>query len=242
MQIYNFSSSSKGNATLLIINDYSILIDAGTQKGYLKQCLNQYGLTFETVDLVLVTHTHIDHIRSIKCFDLPIVYSLSSEHQSLNINKDNHFSNDIIVYPFILSHDRECLGYKIKYHEQVFTYISDTGYLKDEYIKLLQDTTYLMLEFNHDIIKLNNTNRPYFLKKRILSDKGHLNNQDAALFLAQSCTNLKQLVVAHISEEANSQAIILKTIQEVFSSLNKSITFTIKFAKYQEITTLGKCD
>lgn len=238
MELYSLTSGSKANSFLIVCDEYKILIDVGSTKKYLSNSLASLNYTISDIDLVLITHLHSDHIRSVNIFNEQIIFGCNDNYQMLDINKENYFK-DIIVHPFILSHDSNCTGYQIKYNNKVLTYITDTGYIKDEYIPLVKDSNYLVLEFNHDIVMLNNTNRPHYLKKRILSDKGHLNNLDASLFLVQVTENLEQLVCAHISNEANHVDLIEKQILKVFNDYDKEITFKIDYAKQLEIVGIN---
>lgn len=239
MKIYNLSSGSKGNATLIVCGLTKILIDAGTTRKYLKESLSLYNYQLEDIDIILVTHFHTDHTKALKYFDTTKIYSNAMEHNQLLLNEDNIF-NDLIIHPFELSHDEACLAYQIKYNNEIYTHISDTGYLKKNYLKYIKESNYLYLEFNHDIELLRTSNRPPYLIRRILSDEGHLNNQDAALFLCKGCTsNLKQLLVAHISDEANDVKVIEETIKSVFNDYSKEINFEITYTKYCEISRGG---
>lgn len=240
MKIYNLSSGSSGNATLVACDNLNILIDAGVGKRYLIKALNKIDYQLEQIDLVLVTHFHSDHTKSLKYFDDKMIYSCDAKHCKLKINQDNDFDS-LTIKAFELSHDELCYGYQIKENNEVYTHISDTGYLKNEYLDMVYESTYLYLEFNHEPYLLNKTNRPAKTKRRILSDEGHLNNLDAALILANTNAKLKEVMIAHISEEANSYEAINKAILEVFKTKQKEINFEIKFTGYEKITCGGNC-
>jgi len=239
MKIYNLSSGSKGNATLIICDNFNILIDAGGTKKYLINSLASINKTINDIDMVLVTHFHTDHAKNLNMFSNEIVYSEKTEHKSLNVNESNDFYG-ISIKPFALSHDEDCLGFQIKENGTTYTHISDTGYLKNEYLPIISESDYLYLEFNHDIQMLGKANRPAFVKRRILSDVGHMNNQDAALTLVKGCHNLKELMVAHISEEANCKMKIQAEIERMFAEFDKEIDFEIKYTAHETIVVGGK--
>lgn len=241
MKIYNLTSGSKGNATLVICDNFNILIDAGSTKKYLSTALETIGYNLGDIDMVLVTHFHTDHVKSLNVFSKEIIYSTRPEHKKLKLYQDNDFEN-ILIYPFQLSHDEECLGYQIKFSGEVYTHISDTGYVKNDYHELIKNSTYLYLEFNHDLQLLNQCDRPSFVKRRILSDAGHLNNLDAAYLLCTNCDNLKELFVAHISDEANAIDEIEAAIKQVFIDFDKEINFKIKYTAFQKIVSGGIVD
>ncbi|MEG0283669.1 MAG: MBL fold metallo-hydrolase [Erysipelotrichales bacterium] len=234
MKIYNLSSGSKANVTLVRCGDFNIVIDAGGTMKYIKESLASLDLSVEDIDIVLYTHFHTDHCAASKCFNGTPSYSF----ENLAYKEVTTF-NDVNVLPFPLSHDEECLGFQIEYNNQKFTLISDTGYVKSEYLPIISESDYLYLEFNHDVSMLNNTNRPPYVKRRILSDKGHLNNVDAALVLVNTCDNLKELYVAHISDQANDVRCIQEVIEKVFNDYEKDITFDIKYTGFRKITEGG---
>ncbi|MDF9866548.1 phosphoribosyl 1,2-cyclic phosphodiesterase [Bacilli bacterium PM5-3] len=240
MNIYNLSSGSKGNATLIECDNFNILIDAGGTKKYLINSLAEIGKSINDIDMVLVTHFHTDHSKNLNYFSNEIIYSQKIEHKSLGLNIDNDFYG-ISIKPFALSHDESCLGFQIKENNETYTHISDTGYIKNEYISLISESDYLYLEFNHDIQMLRESNRPAHVKKRILSDKGHMNNQDAAIVLAKGSNKLKEVLIAHISEEANTISAIKNEIDKVFSDFNKTIDFKIKYTAHQKVIKCGDC-
>jgi phosphoribosyl 1,2-cyclic phosphodiesterase len=238
MKIYSLSSGSKGNATLIECDNFNILIDVGTSKKYLLNSLHKIGKSLEEIDMLLITHFHVDHAKNINSFSQEIIYSSKDEHKSLQENIDNDFYG-ISIKPFCLSHDKDCLGYQIKQNGTTYTHISDTGYLKNEYLDLIRESDYLYLEFNHDIEMLAKTARPYQIKQRILSDVGHLNNQDAALALVKSSDKLKELFVAHISDEANDISLIQKEIDMMFAEFEQEINFEIKYTGFEKIVIGG---
>ena len=94
-------------------------------------------------------------------------------------------------------------------------YITDTGYLPSRYQPLLEGADYYVLECNHDVGMLMRTSRPQYLKQRICSDEGHLNNEDCAEALAHFIDlNTKLVVLAHISQQANTRELALHTVVE----------------------------
>lgn len=239
MKFYNLTSGSRANATLIHAGAKRILIDAGATKSYLTKALREIGYKLSDIDLVLITHFHQDHCKSVNIFNRDIIYSLDQAHHRLLLDQVNEF-DDVKITPFMLSHDKDCLGYQIEHDNEVLTYMTDTGYVKNDYLKLIARSNYLIMEFNHDIILLNETDRPYLLKQRIMSDKGHMNNEDAAVLVAKTCDKLEHLLVAHISEEANSVSAIENKINEVFNNFDKEIGFKIDYTHYQKITSGGK--
>ena len=111
----------------------------------------------------------------------------------------------IQVLPIPLSHDApNTVGYVFQCEQWKLVYITDTGYVSDQSKRYLKNADYWVLESNHDVEMLMQSNRPYVLKRRILSDSGHLNNEDATRLLRELLNErCKGVILAHISEEAN---------------------------------------
>ena len=114
----------------------------------------------------------------------------------------------------------ESVGYKIKDNNQTLVYITDTGYVHHSLFETISNADCYVLEFNHDPYILMSSDRTYALKQRILSDHGHLSNEDAAVTLAKIMGDKTKLVFyAHISQECNLSEIIELTRKKVMDDL-----------------------
>lgn len=131
------------------------------------------------------------------------------------------FLDDLIIQVLPTFHDAlEPVGYKIIAEEKSIVYITDTGYVHQTLYSLIYDADCYVLECNHDPYILMASNRSYSLKMRILSDHGHLSNEDAFLTLAHVLGEHTHLVFyAHISQECNLTEIIEMTRKKVMSDL-----------------------
>ena len=95
--------------------------------------------------------------------------------------------------------------------------MTDTGVFLEECLPLVKNPTYLIIESNHDIKMLLNTNRTFELKNRIMSDKGHLCNEDSAIAAISIIgDNTKEITLAHLSEEANTPDTALSAYEKIF--------------------------
>ena len=104
-----------------------------------------------------------------------------------------------------------------------------SGKISTKTLNKLKDANYYVIESNHDVEMLINSNRPWFLKKRILSDKGHLSNEQSATYMTKCVgENTKQIILAHLSEECNDPEVALKTYKKIFKDA-KINTRKIKF-------------
>ena len=137
---------------------------------------------------------------------------------------------DLTITPIPAYHDAaECVGYIIEDNENKLVNLTDTGYVHNKIFDLIADATCYILESNHDPQILMNSERPYYLKQRILSDHGHLSNQDSMIVLAKIMgPNTKLVMHAHVSQECNLTKIIELTRKNIFNEYG-IITEGIKF-------------
>lgn len=131
---------------------------------------------------------------------------------------------DTIIEPIPLSHDAlEPVGYVIKENDKKLTYITDTGYIHRAIYPIIMDSNCFILECNHDPEILMDSDRPYELKIRILSDHGHMSNMDAIYNLTKVAgINTSLVFYAHISDECNLFELIDKTRKKVFKDVGVS--------------------
>ena len=205
-----FESGSKGNCFLLKDEHTSILIDCGGTKRCILDSLAATNTTMEDIDAVLITHDHTDHIARIALVADRTIYSPVSIKgiSTIPVVPGESFSVEhLTITPIALSHDAEhTTGYIIKSFQETLVYVTDTGYIRDAYLPLMKGADYIVLESNHDVEMLMKTSRPMFLKMRIAGDNGHLCNEDCAAILKKIVTsNTKMIILAHISEQANTR-------------------------------------
>ena len=118
-------------------------------------------------------------------------------------------------------------------------YITDTGYINESNFDYIKNKNLYVFESNHDVEKLmNNPKYPHHTKIRILSDKGHLSNKDSAYYLSRLIgNNTKYVILAHISEQNNTEDLALETLKETLD--RKNIDFNnIMIARQNEMTEL----
>ena len=233
MRICVLGSGSKGNCTFIEGETTNILIDAGLTKSEIETRLSKIGIDPNSIDSILVTHEHSDHIKGLgsfarahntKIFAHPDTWSAMQEKIGplpeecrFGVYGEDFYINELVVQSFNLSHDSaHCLGYSIIDSNKKFSIATDLGFIDDEIIKQLADSSLVVLEANHDITRLmNNPKYPLHLKKRILSKYGHLNNQDTAdAVLKMLGYGVRAILPAHLSEENNSPTLVLKALTE----------------------------
>lgn len=224
------ASGSKGNATLVVSNNTVILVDLGITLKWLNEALTSLSMTLKDIDAVIFTHNHSDHLNGLKAISPKKMYALErtlpgSLSNVVELYKP-FYINEVKITPFPTSHDatNPC-GYVIEDEEDKLTYLTDTGVFLEESLKVNQNPTYLIIESNHDIQMEMKTNRPLLLKQRILSDKGHLSNEDSAFASIQIMGDrTKEIVLAHLSEEANTPEVALEAYRTVFNYKGVDIT------------------
>lgn len=242
------ASGSKGNATLVKYKDTVVLIDMGISFERLDEGLKEMSLELKDIDGAIFTHDHSDHIKGIKCLSPKIRYALKgtlpgSLSNVVNLNVP-FYIKDIEIIPFITSHDaKNPCGFKLIAGNQTMVYMTDTGIFIEDNLPLLKNPTYLIIESNHDIKMLLKTNRTFELKSRIMSDHGHLCNEDSAIAACQIIgPDTKEIVLAHLSEEANTPELALDAYKKVFNHFHINIDKYIVKCAHQWHSTLGGCD
>ena len=240
------ASGSKGNATIVVSNKTVLLIDMGITLTRLEEGLSEINLTVNDITGALFTHDHTDHIGGLKFISPKIMYALegtlpSSLSNVVNVNQP-FVIGDFEITPVETSHDatNPC-AYLIKDKEESLFYMTDTGVFLEECLPLVKNPTYLIIESNHDIRMLLNTNRPFELKNRIMSDHGHLCNEDSAIAAISIIgKNTKEIVLAHLSEEANTPEVALEAYQKIFKHFGVNINnYKVRTAWQRQSLTGG---
>ena len=238
----SFSSGSSGNCYLVKTAATAVLIDAGISASRILNELSRTDTARESVKALFLTHEHSDHIRGarvlLKKLRSAAVYASPGTLEG-TIRCDAHlrlsFGNeidpgrrftiapdeavnigDIRIRAFRTLHDAsEPYGYYITSEGKSIALLTDTGVVTDEIIDSVKSADVLVLESNHDTDMLRYGRYPYFLKQRILSDYGHLSNNQAAdvlLRLFDRHDKKRVVLLAHLSKENNTPAVAEQTV------------------------------
>mgnify|MGYP004629837699 FL=1 len=184
---------------------------------------------------ILVTHTHVDHIKGLRVFIKrynPIIYVteelLNQLQEEIGTFRYKLYEDKKILIGNLnvniikTSHDAKgSIGFIISSESSSLVYITDTGYINKKYFDVLKNNNLYIIESNHDIKMLMDGPYPYYLQQRVRGDKGHLSNKQVSDYLVKFIgKNTKKIVFAHISEKNNSEEKVLETFKEVMDENN----------------------
>lgn len=226
MRVVVFASGSSGNCMLLSNGDTHILIDAGISMRRIESSLRQADLTVRDIGGVLITHEHSDHISGLKMllkhYEVPVYAPrtiaarlrgmLPEIEDMLNVIPVNtpFRLEGLSVRAFHTPHDTdESVGYRIEGRGS-FAIATDMGHVTDEVRAGLCGADTVLIESNHDLEMLSYGAYPVYLKRRILSDRGHLSNPDCAALAAYLADNgTSKIILGHLSRENNRPGIAM---------------------------------
>lgn len=237
LRFISFGSGSSGNCYYLYTETDSILIDIGVGIRALKKHFHNYGLRFDDVRNILITHDHADHVKSVGSLSNDYhlhVYTTRKVHEGIERNycvrkkiSPNHVRiieknvpftlGEFHVTAFGVPHDStDNVGYMIEWGNIKFCLITDAGHVTEEMKSFISQANYLVLEANHDVEMLQQGSYPQYLKERILGSNGHLSNVACAQALAENASPvLKHVWLCHLSEENNHPELARKTVEQI---------------------------
>lgn len=255
MRLCSIASGSSGNCIYVGSERAHVLVDVGISGKRIEQGLNSLDLTGKDIDGILITHEHSDHIKGLgviaRRYQVPIYTtggtvdamqrssSLGKMPEGIfhEIREDEPFTiKDLTINPFTTPHDAaQPVGYRFECGSQSVGIATDLGKYTEYIVEHLQNLDALLLEANHDIRMLQVGKYPYYLKQRILGDRGHLSNENAGRLLCRLLhDNLKAVFLGHLSQENNYEELAYETVcSEVTLGDNpyQSRDFKIQVAK-----------
>lgn len=250
-------SGSKGNASVVMDAETGsgILIDAGICKRDVFDFSEQGGFDISHLQAILITHAHSDHTKNIGVItrglkragiDIPIFAHRSTLEHSRDLQQvsdaneiiffeelDEILFDQLLVKVLPTSHDSEVsFGFRIEAGQDSLGFVTDTGIIPPETLSALRGVRILALESNHDIHMLKIGPYPPDLQARVSSDRGHLNNEQAAKILEELIDDHLETVIAmHISENNNTYRLPVETLREVVSKSGRDIQVTCAYQK-----------
>jgi len=224
MELVSITSGSSGNCIYVGSDNTHVLVDAGISGKRIEEGLNKLGLSIKDLDGILVTHEHTDHTAGLgiisKKYEIPIYATEGTINGILAckttagiprdlmkvIKADSSFElNDLKINPVKISHDaNEPVAYRINHGNKAVGVCTDLGIYTDYTVESFKGVNAILLEANHDVNMLSVGNYPYYLKRRILSDKGHLSNENSGRLLCEILhDDLNMILLGHLSQENN---------------------------------------
>lgn len=234
MRLCSIASGSSGNCIYVGSDDTHLLVDTGISKKRIEEGLKELEIKGDEVDGILITHEHSDHIQGLGVFsrkyEVPIYATPGTIDGILSysglgkmpeglfhpIHTDEPFTlGDITVDPFVISHDaNEPSGYRLQCSGKSVAVATDLGKYDEYTVEHLKKLDAVLLEANHDIHMLEVGGYPYYLKQRILGEKGHLSNELSGQLLCDILhDNLKHIVLGHLSKENNYARLAYETVK-----------------------------
>ncbi len=229
----SFGSGSSGNASYIGNASGGIIIDAGIRAEKIEECLRSNGIPMSRVKGLLLTHDHSDHVR--------YAYTLLRQNRHLHLFCSNRVLNGVLrrhsiskrikeyhrpifkeipftiagmeVTAFDVPHDgTDNMGFSISYAGRNFVIATDLGEVAGRALHYISQSNYLVIESNYDAKMLRDGPYPEYLKARIATDHGHMDNADTARLLARIISPaLRNIFLCHLSEDNNTPELALHT-------------------------------
>ena len=246
--MFNFCSlysGSTGNSLFVETDNTKILIDAGESAKKIENALSLIDVPICNIDAILVTHEHLDHVKSIgtisKKYNIPVYANIDTWNAMpeqkekilpdniLNYNPNEEFEiKDLRIFPFSIPHDaaNPC-GFNIynKEHKKI-SVATDLGHITPEILHNLEKSSFALLEANYDPNILKYSKYPYSLKQRISGPNGHLSNEMSGQTISRLIkTGLKSVLLGHLSKENNLPELAYKTVVDeiIYNHIDESL-------------------
>lgn len=234
MRFCSIASGSSGNCIYVGSDNTHLIIDAGLSGKKIEAGLNNIGIKGSELNGILVTHEHTDHTGGIgvmaRRYGIPIyatagtirgikeISSLGKIPEGLlrEIKREEFFNiEDLSIKAVTTSHDAyEPCAYRVECGDKSVGVVTDLGIYDDHIVESFAKVDTLLLEANHDVNMLQVGRYPYPLKRRILSDRGHLSNELSGQLLCKLLhDDLKTVFLGHLSAENNLAELAYETIR-----------------------------
>lgn len=226
MKVDILASGSKGNCIALTSNNSTILIDAGIAKTKIEKALLDVGILPQNIEAIFITHAHKDHTKGLPLankYKIP-VYAGSDEWKDIDVVDDELTKkidayevfclNELTIIPFNVHHDAyDPKGYVVQTQNKKISICLDTGKVDREMIEFMKNSDIYIIEANHEISMVEVSPYPDSVKARILSDVGHLSNEQTADALSQLVKGKgERIYLTHLSSTNNMPAIARMTV------------------------------
>lgn len=239
MKFCSLASGSSGNCEYIEYKNTRILVDAGLSGKKVESLLDSIDVDIKSIDAIFVTHEHLDHIKGVgvlaRRHNLKVFSNENTFHNMLSTTKEINSENvfffenerpfqfkDIYIEPMNTFHDcskGSCFTFT---GNKKISLVTDTGFVDQSIMEKIKDSSLYYLEANHDKDMLLQGSYPWHLKQRILSNRGHLSNENASNLLKELITKNKEIVMlSHLSKDNNIPKLATRTVRDAL--LNKNI-------------------
>lgn len=235
MKFCSLYSGSSGNSIFAASDNAKILIDAGLPGKKIDEALNNIGQNPSEIDGIFITHEHSDHIKGVgiisRKYDIPIYAPADTweamknalgkikEHNIKVMDRRSTVSiKDLNIKSFNIPHDAAApCGYTVELNGKKASVATDFGIFTQEIRDNIKDSDVILLESNHDVNMLQFGPYPYNLKRRILSEVGHLSNEDCGKAIVNILKDGlgKKVVLGHLSNTNNHPDLAYETVLNV---------------------------
>lgn len=248
MKFCSLYSGSSGNSIFLASDNARVLVDAGMAGKHLEAALKEINENPHEIDAIFITHEHIDHVKGAgvmsRKYDIPIYANERTwlamernvgkikEHNIKILDESVITIKDIDIVNYSIPHDAACpVGYTMISSNKRASVTTDLGCFTEEIKRNIIDSDVLLLESNHDIEMLKFGPYPYDLKRRILSNVGHLSNEACGNAILDILRDKpKQIILGHLSETNNQPDLAYETVACVLKANGVDIGKDIKLS------------
>lgn len=238
MRFSILASGSTGNSLYIETDEHAFLVDAGMSGKKIEASLASINRSMKQVDAIFVTHEHSDHIKGIgvlaRKFKTP-VYANEKTWQAMDrlvgdipIEQRFHFDMETVktfgsldIQSFAVSHDAaDPMFFTFNEADRKLAVITDTGYVSDRMKGHIKGADSFIFESNHDVSMLQMGRYPWSVKRRILSDVGHVSNEDAAVAMSEVVMQKEtQIYLAHLSLDNNMKDLARMSVAQTLEEL-----------------------
>src|SRR5690554_1165897 len=231
------ASGSTGNAFYIESDQEKLLVDAGLSGKQLDHLFSKIHVDPASLSGILVTHEHSDHIKGLgviaRKYNLPIyanektwkameglIGKVHSEQQFIFPMESVKSFGSLDIESFAVSHDAvDPMFYVFHENGRKLVIITDTGYVSDRMKGIIRGADSYVFESNHDISMLQMGRYPWSIKRRILSDVGHVSNEDAAVAISEVVFEKPtQVYLSHLSKDNNMKELARLTVKQTLQS------------------------
>lgn len=262
MRMCSIASGSSGNCIYVGTDTTHVLVDTGISGRRIEKGLRELDLSLQDIDAILITHEHADHIsglgvllrkREIPVYATKGTIARMKASRSLGdvpgdvfqeIEEDENFIvKDVTAMPMKISHDAaQPVAYRFRHDRKTAGIITDLGVYNDYTVECLKGLDVVFLEANHDVRMLETGPYPYYLKQRILGERGHLSNESSGRFLSRIMHGgMKGIVLCHLSKENNLAELAYETVRVELTMADNEFggsDFPITVARRDEISEI----